>query len=305
VTPAEYGHIISNPANQYNGLEGGNPSLKPETARTTSIGLVFTPEFLPSFNATIDYYDIKIKNVIGTYGANLILSNCLTTSNPIFCGLVHRAPNTGTASNGSLWLGTLGYVIDGTYNLGELQQEGVDFELNYQQDAGFMGKFAFNLSGNYDLHTYTTPYVGSGTYDCAGYYGPSCGADGGVYPHIKTILRINWTTPLAGLDGWVRWRFEGPVKVQNLSQNPLLASFTDPIAGIGNQVPGFSWIDLGVSYQVAKQVTVRLGANNVLDKDPPTIQPFYGTAVLDNGSTYPQTYDWGGRFLFANIQVDF
>ena len=54
-----------------------------------------------------------------------------------------------------------------------------------------------------------------------------------------------------------------------------------------------------------KQLTVRLGVNNVLDKDPPIIQTFYGTPVLQSGNTYPQTWDWGGRFLFANLTLDF
>jgi outer membrane receptor protein involved in Fe transport len=235
----------------------------------------------------------------------LILGNCLNTANPLFCSLVHRAPNTGTASSGSLWLGTQGFITDATYNLGALEQQGIDFELNYRQDAGFIGKFDFNLSGNYDLHFKTTPYVGSGTYDCAGYYGPSCGADGGVSPHIKTVFRVNYSTPLPGLDFWAKWRLIGPVKVQNLSQNPLLAGPVDPIAGIGNQVPGYNYIDLGASYQVAKQVSLRFGVNNVADKDPPIIQTFYGASVLDSGNTYPQTYDWGGRYLFANLTLTF
>ena len=233
--------------------------MKPETARTSTFGLVFTPQFLPAFNATVDYYDIKITNVIGTYGANLILGNCLNSANPLFCSLVHRAPDTGTASSGSLWLGTEGYITDATYNLGELQQEGIDFEFNYRQDAGVVGKFDFKLNGNYDLHMKTTPYVGSGTYDCAGYYGPSCGADGGVYPHIKSVFSINYSSPVPGLDAWMKWRFIGPVKVQNLSQNPLLAGPVDPIQGIGNSVPGYNYLDLGVSYQVAKQVTATPG----------------------------------------------
>ena len=305
VTAAEYGHIVNNPANQYNGLEGGNPNLKPETADTTTLGLVITPQFLPTFNATIDYYDIRIKNVIGSYGANLILNSCLNSANPLFCSLVTRAPNTGTASSGSLWLGTLGYITDGTLNLGELEQQGIDLEMNYHQDAGFIGKFDFNLTANYDLHFKTTPYVGSGTYDCAGYYGPSCGSDGGVSPHIKSVFRVNYSTPLPGLDFYAKWRLIGPVKVQNLSQNPLLAGPVDPIEGIGNQVPGFNYIDLGASYQVTKQISARVGVNNIADKDPPIIQAFYGTSVLDSGNTYPETYDWGGRYLFANLTVDF
>jgi iron complex outermembrane recepter protein len=303
--PGDYGHIVNNPANQYNGLEGGNPDLKPETARTSTFGIVLTPTVLPAFNATVDYYDIKITNVIGTYGANLILTSCLNSANPLFCSLVHRAPNTGTASSGSLWLGTEGYITDATYNLGELQQQGIDFEMNYRQDLGFVGKLDFNFSGNYDLHFKTTPYVGSGTYDCAGYYGPSCGADGGVSPHIKTVFRVNYQTPVPGLDLWAKWRLIGPVKVQNLSQNPLLAGPIGDVAGIGNSVPGYNYIDLGASYQVAKQVAVRFGVNNVADKDPPIIQAFYGTSVLDSGNTYPQTYDWGGRYLFANLTLTF
>ena len=159
-----------------------------------------------------------------------------------------------------------GYITDATYNLGELQQEGFDFEFNYRQEAGLVGKFDFKLNGNYDLHMKTTPYVGSGTYDCAGYYGPSCGADGGIYPRIKSVFTINYTSPLPGLDAWMKWRFIGPVKVQNLSQNPLLAGPVDPIAGIGNSVPGYNYLDLGVSYQVAKQVTVRLGCNTFSTK---------------------------------------
>jgi iron complex outermembrane recepter protein len=307
VTAAEYGKIVNNPANQYNGLEGGNTHLKPETADTTTLGLVFTPTFLPAFNATIDYYNIRIKNVIGTYGANLILSTCVNSANPLFCSLVNRAPNTGTASSGSLWLGTQGYVTDATLNLGELQQEGIDFEMNYRLDAGVVGKFDFNLNGNYDLHFKTTPYVGSGTYDCAGYYGPSCGADGGVSPHIKSVFRINYSTPLPGLDMWAKWRFIGPVKSSNFNQNPLLSGSPpiDPIAGIGNQVPGYNYLDLGASYSVTKKITARIGVNNVADKDPPVIIAFLGAPVLDSGNTYPQTYDWGGRYLFANITVDF
>ncbi len=308
VTPpptGDYGNIVPNPANQYNGLEGGNQNLSPERADTTTVGIVFTPTFLPTFTSTIDYYDIKIKNVIGTYGANLILTTCLDTGNPQYCSLVHRAPITGTASDGSLWLGPSGYITDLTYNLGELQQQGFDWAADYRLDMNRAGKLDFNLTANYTLHFKTTPIPGGDTYDCAGYYGPSCGADGGAAPRIKSVFRINYNTPLPGLDAWLKWRLIGPVKVQNLSQNPLLSGPVDPISGIGNQIPGYNYFDLGVSYQVMKQVTMRAGVNNVLDKNPPIIQAFYEGPPLQNGNTLPQQYDWGGRYLFLNLTVDF
>jgi outer membrane receptor protein involved in Fe transport len=92
------------PAGQYNGRIGGNTQLQPEVAKTTDIGIVLTPSFWPAFTATFDYADIKMTQVITTYGSNLIQTNCLTiggfwgNDNP---GLnqpgIHRDPN------GTLW----------------------------------------------------------------------------------------------------------------------------------------------------------------------------------------------------------
>jgi len=53
-----YGNsTLVSPAGQYNGLIGGNPTMKPEVGTTTNVGLVFTPSFLPHFSATLDYTD--------------------------------------------------------------------------------------------------------------------------------------------------------------------------------------------------------------------------------------------------------
>src|SRR4029453_6236475 len=38
VSAAQFGNVLANPANQYNGLLGGNPDLQPEEADTTSFG---------------------------------------------------------------------------------------------------------------------------------------------------------------------------------------------------------------------------------------------------------------------------
>jgi iron complex outermembrane receptor protein len=306
VTAAEYGHIAPNSANQYNGLVGGNTALRPETAETTTFGLVFTPTVIPDLTATLDYYNINIKNVIGAYGANLIVNNCVDTGSPFYCAKVVRAPDTGAASSGSLWIGTQGYVEDGTYNLGALHERGIDLTTNYKLDLGMFGKLNFDLSSTYTLHFFTTPVPGGGTYDCAGYYGPACGADGGPVPRIKSVFRINYSTPLPGLDLFAKWRLIGPVKAQNLSQNPLLAAPYDPgVSGIGTTIPGYNYLDLGISYQVMKQVAVRFGVNNVLDKIPPIVGEYYEGPPLWNGNTFPSTYDWGGRYLFAHVTLTF
>jgi hypothetical protein len=60
VPAAMYGHVLENPAGQYNSLLGGNPQLDVETADTWTGGFVWTPKSITGLAFTVDYYDIKI-----------------------------------------------------------------------------------------------------------------------------------------------------------------------------------------------------------------------------------------------------
>src|SRR3546814_3198672 len=61
--------VITNPtAAQANITAGGNLNLQPETADTWTLGVVFQPDFLPRFNLSLDYYNIKINDVLGKIG---------------------------------------------------------------------------------------------------------------------------------------------------------------------------------------------------------------------------------------------
>jgi outer membrane receptor protein involved in Fe transport len=51
---------------------------------------------------------------------------------------------------------------------------------------------------------------------------------------------------------------------------------------------------------MAQKLNLRLGVNNIFDKDP----PLQGLS-LGNGNTYPQVYDALGRYMFAGFTVDF
>ncbi|MGQ7329783.1 TonB-dependent receptor domain-containing protein, partial [Streptococcus suis] len=45
---------------------GGNPTLKPETAQTLTVGLVVEPTQIPRLSFSVDYYNIRIKDAIQT-----------------------------------------------------------------------------------------------------------------------------------------------------------------------------------------------------------------------------------------------
>jgi iron complex outermembrane recepter protein len=299
VTAAEYGNIPANTSAQYNGLVGGNANLAPEKADTVTFGVVLTPTFAPNLNVTLDYYDIKIKGVITQYGAGLILQTCLTTADPFFCSKVHRVQGTGTSADGSLWIGDTGYVADGTFNLGSQTAKGIDADVNYKLDIGAAGRLTFNFVGSYDLKFETQPLPGGGTYDCAGLYGPTCGV---AAPKWKHKLRATWNTPVPALDFSIAWRYVGPVSLDAAQSNPLLAgNALDP----GLELARRSYIDLTAAYQVASHYTVRLGVNNVFDKNPPLAVSPDLPGVFGNGNTLPQIYDALGRYLFMNVTLDF
>ena len=47
---------------------GGNPNIKPEIADTTTVGVVYQPDWAESFSLSIDLYDIKIEDTISEFG---------------------------------------------------------------------------------------------------------------------------------------------------------------------------------------------------------------------------------------------
>ena len=309
VAASRYGHIAANPASQYNGLTGGNPDLKPETALTTSFGVQLTPRWVPHFTASIDYYDIKIEEVIESIGENEILDECASAD--LFCNLVHRD------STGSLWLTPQGFVTDLLQNVGDLEEKGVDFDLTYTYDAGKFGRVHSEFIGTYIDSYSVTPVsnLANTNYNCAGYYGNTCsnitsGAGGPVF-HWRHDWTSTWTTPYQPLDVTLRWRFLGTATLETLSPNPNLSTPGATVAngGVSNtdaRIPSFSYFDLSTTYHFTDNLVATVGCNNILDKDFPVIgSDNLPSPPIGNGNTMPGTYDWGGRYLFAEVSVQF
>jgi outer membrane receptor protein involved in Fe transport len=298
VSAAQYGHIAANPASQYNGLTGGSLALKPERSDTTQFGVVLQPRFAPGLNLSIDYYDIKVNDLIGTIGADLIITQCVQTGDPFFCSKVNRAPGTG-----SLWLGTLGYITDTNFNLGSLRNQGVDFAADYRVPSHFLGldrfgRFSFNFTGTL-INKYTTQPLPKGdSYDCQGLYGTVCGTP---IPTWRHKLRMTFEGPW-GITTSAAWRYMSEVSVDSSSSSTFLKGTVHPGDA---KLPAMSYFDLSASWRVKDKYTFRVGANNVMDVQPPLVGTGHLLATFGNGNTYPQVYDALGRYLFVGLTADF
>jgi iron complex outermembrane receptor protein len=305
VNAAQYanGGAAESPAQQYNGLIGGNPNIHPEVAKTTDVGFVFTPSFLPSFNATIDYTDIKITNLISSYGPATIQSNCVLTGSPTWCDLVHRD------AAGTLWASQSAYTVDPILNEGGLEYKGVDIGLAYKIDLGAIGRIRTRFDGTYLLDLLNKPGLGTALpgaeFNCAGRFGPSCNP---VTPKWRHRFTADYDTPITGLSTGLTWRFFGSAK--NTAIEPGSPDFNAALIGglplADSHIPTISYLDLRVSY-TWNRITGRVGVNNLLDKDPPIIDTANsgGNSIYAESNTYPSVYDTLGRYVFVNVTVDF
>jgi iron complex outermembrane receptor protein len=301
VTPAQYGNISASTAHQYNGLLGGNPNLIPETADTYSIGVVFTPSIIQNLTFSVDYFNIQIKNVIGAIGGDTVLNSCLSSgnANSPFCLDVHRAPGTG-----SLWLGNTGYVSDLNVNLGEKYTAGFDFKGSYRVPLRTLGSLAFGFEGTKLNALTTTPLEGGPSYDCKGFFGTTCGGANAGWRHV---FNMTWSTPWDGLDLTARWRYIGEGESEQLSTNPALAG--SPFLPTSH-IPAYNYLDLTAAFNLAKNVRLQVGVNNIADKDPPIVvgadcSTSSPAGANCNGNTFPGVYDATGRYLFATVSAQF
>jgi hypothetical protein len=97
-----------------------------------------------------------------------------------------------------------------------------------------------------------------------------------------------------------RWRHVGNTENDVANPSPLLSGKINPLTlYTGTR----DYLDLIATDQIFSSISLQLGVNNVMDKDPPIL----ATSSLGgfvNGNTYAQTYDTLGRFVFANLKID-
>ncbi|HEY0683972.1 MAG TPA: TonB-dependent receptor [Steroidobacter sp.] len=303
VTSGTYGNIEANPAAQYNGFIGGNTEVEPETAKTFSFGVALQPSFAPGLRVQIDYFDIKIEDAIQNPNADFTLLLCALNGDPALCSKIQRDVN------GSLFETDQGFVVDTLENIGEIRTKGFDFDASYGLPVGSLGDIQFAFTGTL-LDSYeVTPQPGV-TYDCAGLYGSVCTSgnpNGAPLSEWKHKMSATWNTPWSGLSLTLGWRYLDEVKRDAEDSNEFLA-FLGTATGTlptDSRLGSRSYVDLSAAMTLAERYTFRLGANNLLDKDPPLNGSTTCPTGPCNGNTWPQAYDALGRQIFMTATVEF
>lgn len=281
-----------------------NFPLGPETGKSFDFGAVYSPDFVPGFSASVDYWRLYLKNTITSIGAQTVLDQCYggTTA---FCPLITR---NAAGSNDP---GQIIQIGEPTGNLGRTDAAGVDISMRYKLPQFPIGNFVLGLDGTY-LSRYnqqTAPgSAANAIYHDAGQFGfygspeaASCPSGGGVclFPRVRGSSFVNWSA--GGWNASYRLRYIGGFKMGR--KDPSYTA--SPIPSYPNYVFEYGatvYSDMSIGYNIEPYNTnVSFGVNNLFDKHPPFL---YANNTL-NANTSPSDFDLQGRYFWVRATVKF
>ena len=264
----------------------GNANLKPEIAQNFEFGLVLNnPHWAPGFNASIDYYNIKVADaIVGGLSAAQEVQYCFDKSVPSAC----------SAFNLNV---TNPYVNVTTFNAGSIKTHGIDYEVSYQRPH------PFGLSGNLVLRAlatnvqdFTTTNSLPGTIPVQ-----SAGVNTGNTPTWKGLFVESYTTGLYSLTIQERWFSKGVIGTQYVvcSSSCPVSTTNNPTID-NNDMPGETYVDLAGSYNVNKNIVAYFKVDNLFNRSP-AASPQTGTGLDVN----PALYDTLGRMYHVGLRMKY
>ncbi|KHL24663.1 TonB-dependent receptor [Croceibacterium mercuriale] len=308
--PAEtIGAIAVPTSGQANYTGGGSLTLQPETSDSWSVGTILQPDFLPGFSASVDYYNIVVKDAISEPTPGDVIAACfisdLSVSNPA-CTAIRRNSIDGSLSGDPSISPGLPISFS---NTGRFETDGIDLVLNYTRDFGVVG-LSLGFNGNWtnknSFNADVTSPVSS-LRDCVGLYSENCGSvNGSIQPTFSWTQRTTLTYD--ALDVSLLWRHLSGVDYELQDER---AAYTGPVPTVGggdynfNRIPAYDYFDLSLRYQHGEHLTYTLTVANLLDEEPPLVGNNIGSTSQNSGNTFPSTYDPVGRRFLLGARLRF
>lgn len=228
--------------------EMGNPELDPEKGKSWFAGVVWEPGFLPGFEFQLDFWKFSHRDRIEWITGRMILRQGGDFG-------ITREPDEPDGTPGMIIL-----VRDTYLNTDKLLTRGFDTTLRYNWQTDHSGHFQASL-----MHTYTgkwaiTDSVQLNIQDInyAGTYRWNI-----ALPRNRANLNLNWEKGSHGAAANIHYidHYENHTNLWvdgKQTNEPMV-------------IPSHTTLDLQYSYRLEKlnNATLRIGCNNVTDKDPP------------------------------------
>lgn len=256
----------------FGGVVGGNRELEEETAETLTLGFVYTPEFLPGFNMSLDYWSIELQDAINAVSGQNIADGCFTGAslNDQFCQLLSR-----NADPSSIFFGGFNFMKSTDINFAKREAAGYDFSVGYSFEWG--------------QHSFTTRVAGTRMEKLKDFTNPLDVND------VNNRLEENRNPKLAGNVN-LSWAYQDlRVGLQTQYHGKQLLRFAvrdtyQSLYGDSVMMPSTLVHNLNASYQVAAEVMLYGGVNNLSNEKP-----------FITNYAYPASAQ--GRTLFVGVNL--
>ncbi|MNK14170.1 Vitamin B12 transporter BtuB precursor [compost metagenome] len=265
---------------------GSNEALKPETAKTWTVGLVYSPEFVSGLDLSLDWWKIRINDVIVGESATDMLNQCYVQG-------VEAACNRFTRSRSGRTIGQVSALDRTLLNAGYQETAGYDIAVRYRLPELAIGKFSVSWNTTYvdylerkNDNADTTPVR-----QYAGWEGNF---------RVRSNLNLDWQYGNVGL-GWTARYYSSMQENCAYATECSNPGFSSPYTGNQgiNKVGSNTFHDIQMRYILPWNGTVSMGINNVFDHQGPIMysQP-------NSSFTYYGGFDIG-RYMYMKYQQRF
>lgn len=274
-----------------------NPLVKPETAKSYSLGFILEPT--KALSASVDFWRIERKDEILGADPQTVINN--PSGFPV--NAISRDASSAVA--GFPGSGTILGVNAGYTNGPSTTVSGVDVDLRYRLALGSAGRLTTNLTWTHMTNFRRTQPDGSVAW-YAGTQGPTGLSSASGTPADRGVLTFDWERGPIGFT--TRINYVGAMKnVESKNDydiNGCLTVFADGSdAPAGCRIPSFTWVDVSGRWQPMKGLTVYGSIQNLFDRVAPLNRTAYYGSTRYN-ATYNQTGAIG-RFFTLGAKYEF
>lgn len=273
-------------------ISGSNPDLTEETSDSYTIGAVIQPRWVPGLSVTVDYYDLKVNNVITAVSAQNLVNTCydLPTLDNQFCSVFERFRGPGLGPNQEV----PGQVLDAdavisALNFASRTVRGIDAEVAYTKPFGADNSIS-------------TRFIYTHLLERSNFEDPTFpDFENRILSELgdpKDEFRWNVDLKLSNFTIGYEMRYIGPMVLNNFEdinslqgRPPENADFADILA-----YPATFYHDARIGIEIDK-FDLTLGVDNFLNTNPPL-----GLTGIGGGSAI---YRVRGRSFYAGVRAQF
>jgi iron complex outermembrane recepter protein len=251
----------------------GNRDLVPEKSTSYTLGMVWSPNILPGFTSSVDFFRIDQRNVVDASPQNIVNLDANTDA---YSDLVIRDED-----------GEIQKIITKYLNIGKREIRGLDISSRYQISSTDFGRFAFAFNASH-IHSYHTQSDSkSPTKNIAGTFRDEAMDGLGAIPAWKANIGLMWKSR-----DW-----QGTYTIYYVSS----LEETIPETDIKRDLHSWTTHDAQIGYTFKKGDGVELlaGIDNLFDTPPPRAASGF------NDRLDTRTHELKGRYFYLKLSQHF